>query len=275
MPGTVKLDHSNKQRQCPSPLRVNIQLSLNPHSSLEFVSLSKSVFNKLYSIRPANYSNRQKTFDVKNKFISLQLLGSSIFKECKVFPITVKDYLPENTIELDSLSILHSYGSEFILDQAVITPISRLPFLKTVVLGFPSEVYELLEHFPKTKLLDILAEERESNVDFVIVRKGDYSNELNGVFLLCEPFDQGYISKNTDIVVSKLKEHKAKNPFLLNENSLGKNQKLDHLHLEFDPFGIDSKYSATPQSFDFFTSPLSNDTLSSYTHCLNRNSDFN
>ncbi|GMG21838.1 unnamed protein product [Ambrosiozyma monospora] len=67
---------------------------------------------------------------------------------------------------------------------------------------------------------------------------------------------------------------KAKAPFQLNENALGVNQTLDHLQLDFDPFGINSKYSATPQSFEFFTAPLANDTLSSYTHCLNKNPEF-
>ncbi|ODV84138.1 hypothetical protein CANARDRAFT_68230 [[Candida] arabinofermentans NRRL YB-2248] len=264
MPGLLS-DELSVSNDCATikstiPLKVKIQLSLDSQSSLEFISLSKEIYQTSYNDYFENGS-----ISVKDKFVSVKLLGSNLFKESKIYPITVVYDLPSDTIELNSLSFINKYGSNFTLDQAIIQPIDKLIHLDSIMLQVPLEVYQLLENYPIDKLLSILANERECSTDFIILKKFDLSRSLNGEFIHCEPVDQGYIDINTKIVITK-------QDTVINDNSNNTDSIIDDvldddLTIEFSQISLDNIAPST-KPLTLKTSVLTNTTISSHTQLL-------
>lgn len=168
-------------------------LSLEAHSSLEFVVLSRKVFSRFFG----------DTDQVTSKYVSLKLIGSNVLTDSKVYPVTVLDSLPSNVIELHSLALLQQYGSDFGVESCLVRPIDKLPHLDVVVMSFPPEVASLLERCSRQKLVDIWAQEHESDPDFLIMKKDDQSRTLNGTVVHCEPCDQGFADKETQFIVMR------------------------------------------------------------------------
>ncbi|GAV26769.1 hypothetical protein PMKS-000225 [Pichia membranifaciens] len=201
---------------------VSVSLSVEAHSSLEFVLLSKQVFTSLFG--PGA--------DVRKKYVLLTLHGSNVLNTPQLYPVTIKHELKDNQVEIESLKLLQQHGSDFTVETATLRKINTIPRLTSIIVSFPDEVYSLLKHKQRDQIHELLVKERESTLDFAIVRKGDTSHTLNGSFIHAEPFEQGYIDRYTTITI--VKENKTIGNSEVEPSSHGAAVE------EFDPFDINS-----------------------------------
>lgn len=244
-------------------MNVSVSLSVEARSSLQFVLLSKDIFTSLFG--PGA--------DVRRKYILLTLHGSNVLDTPQLYPITIKHELKDNHVEIESLKLLQQHGSDFTIETATVRKIDRVPKLTSVVVSFPEEVYSLLKYKERDQIHELLAQERESTLDFAIVRKGDTSHTLNGSFIHAEPFEQGYIDHTTTITI--VKENKTLGNSTVDLSSDGADIE------EFDPFDINSTISPTltdskPTSHaaQFNVRPLELDFLQKYTHFSKYSDEF-
>lgn len=237
---------------------VKVSLSLDAQSSLEFISLSKELFDSLYG----------KTFDAKNKFVILKLYGSNILNKPQIYPITIKQDLINNQIEIESLKLLQKYGSDFTIEKASIRKIDKLPKLSNIIISFPEEVYSILKNKERDYIHQLIARERESTLDFAIIKKGDISHTLNGIIIHAEPYEQGYIDGSTTITI--LKNNK------FNQSILNKESK----NINFDPFDLsltlsdDGCVTFEESSIQFNVQPLEANYLYDYTNFSKYSEEF-
>lgn len=185
-PGTTKTKTKNS-------LNVNVSLSLDAQSSLEFVSLSRNVFESLYGT----------VADIKGKYVLLKLPGSNVLNIPQVYPITIKHDLNDNQVEIESLKLLQNYGSDFTAETANIRKLENVPRLENIVISFPEEVYSILKYKHRDYIHELLAKERESTLDFAIIKKGDISHTLHGNIIHADPYEQGYIDRLTTLTIVK------------------------------------------------------------------------
>ncbi|VEU19729.1 DEKNAAC100858 [Brettanomyces naardenensis] len=243
----------------PGPVKLNLRISVNAEGSLEFLVLNRGIFHYFYG----------EDENIGGRYISVRLLGSNVLADARIYPITVGDELDSNIVELHSLSLLHQYGADFSVEKCMIRPISKLPHLTEVVMKFPEEVYNLLERYPREKLIAILAKERESGTSFIITRRGDWSRFLNGRVVHCEPTDQGYMDTKTAIVV--LKVGKSMRKYNMNKTEEGSICSTSAQLDSFDPFSIDLtsgsiiRHSPLSRPQKFRVVCYSKDTIRKYT----------
>lgn len=200
---------------------VSVSLSMSAQSSLEFVSLGRRLYAQLFGNET----------DVMHKMILVRFIGSSVLSTPKVFPVTVKTNLPHNMIEIESLKYLQKYSGDFSIVKAVIRRIDKIPPLDHIIASFPPEVYDILKDKSSEFIHRQICEERESSVDFAVIRTGDISHTLNGEILFTEPYEQGYINTQTAITIVKANGCHSTS---INELT-SQEQNFD----DFDPFNFD------------------------------------
>lgn len=263
--------HNMKARQ----LDVKVALSLAAKSSLEFVYLSKDVFNRLFN------EGSYPTYDVNNKFVSVTLIGSNILDKPTMYPITVNCELEENQIEIESLNLLQKYSSEFTVEDARIRVVEKVPLLNHIVISFPAEVYTILDHKPLCYIHKLLYEERESTSDFAIIKTGDISHTLNGTVIYSEPFDQGYINSSTSITIVKNSTNQEKR----NDEIRISNLEIDDFEFDFDlnplkvnnlsnSLIINNNRSQIPELVPFDVTPMEANTLEDFTQFSTYKTEF-
>lgn len=235
--------------------KVTLNLSLEAQSSLEFVSLSKDVYVQLYGSK-----NEGTKIDIKNKFVSVTLEGSNILEKFQIYPITVKDSLPENSIEIESMKLLQKYASEFTVEFAKISKVDDIPKLSHVVLGFPDEVYEILENKSNEYIYKILAQEREyKEGDKIMIKKGDICHMLNGEVINAEPYRQGFLDVSTATTIVKYESENI-------DENIGETEDYN-----YDLFGVDVMTNSivfnntTDDYTNFEVKPLKKNELLKYT----------
>lgn len=175
---------------------VDLLICYEAYSSHEVVALNCHLFQQLFQTA---YK------EAHQKYISVKFLGSNALLSTKVYPVVLKDTLGDNEIELQSISILETYGANFTIDKATINPIDKLPKLTHVCISLPSEVYNLLKNKPAEYLYQMLCKEREYSKD-LIVRTGDVSHILNGKVVYTEPYQQGIVDDSSTITIVKADE---------------------------------------------------------------------
>ncbi|KAG7854640.1 hypothetical protein KL939_004913 [Ogataea angusta] len=178
------------------PVRTKIQLALDSDGKSEYVSLNSQIYELIYGDLSDN----------KARFVSLQLLGSPLFVESQLFRAELDSQLPQNSIELHSPRISSKYGSDFILENCIIVPVTKVLSLTSVIVSFPHEVYQLLERYSKERLLELIASEKGFGAGHTLIRKSDFLNILHGQIIHCEPVDQGLLSLETNLVIVKQPE---------------------------------------------------------------------
>lgn len=192
-------------------MKVSLVLAPTAQSSFEFVSLSSDVYSSLY---PG-------IVDIKNKIVSLTFTGSNVLTRSQLFPITIDDSLPFNQIKLESLKFLQKFGSNFTVDTVNITKIDKIPRLNEIIVSYPNEIYSILQFKSSESIHKLISNERESNIDYTIIRTGDISHSLNGEIIHTIPFEQGYIDSNTTITI-------------VEKNSIETSHPIEEL-VDFDP----------------------------------------
>lgn len=246
-------------------LNVSVALSTEAHSSLEFLLLSKYVYESLFG----------RILDVRNKFALLTLHGSDVLSKSQVYPITVKNDLKDNQVEIESLKLLQNYGSEFTVESATVRAISRIPKLTNIIVSFPEEVYSILKLKNRDHIHKLLVQERESTLDFAIFRKGDISHTLNGTVIHTEPYEQGYIDRSTTITI--VKENKT-------YESNGNESRAKELSIDiedFNPFNTDLTVNPSMEDSNlnshivkFDVKPLEREYLQKYTQFSKYSDEF-
>lgn len=236
--------HETKQRKKNNQLEVFVSLSQQAQSSLEFVLLSKDVYGLLYGTDT----------DVRNKYIVLNLHGSNILNNPQVYPITVNQDLNGLQVEIESLKLIQRYGSDFTIEKATIRAIDELPKLENIILSFPEGVYSILKQKDRHYIHQLLVRERESTLDFAIIKKGDTSHTLNGIIVYAEPYEQGYIDQSTTITIIKeddnnidinkpVKSYKDDfDPFELSLSTIDINNKQENKLIQFEVKALESNY---------------------------------
>lgn len=131
-----------------------------------------------------------------NKYLSVKLIGSELYKDSIVYEVQ-NDYLEgNNRIEIHDQSRFKDHAN-LTIEKALISTIQPVNITKAII-SFPEESYELLKGFSGTALLQVLKE--KLNLD--LIREED-KLLTNGKVLLCEPVDQGKLTKDTTITLIK------------------------------------------------------------------------
>jgi len=182
MPGIIESDEWNT----PSNLElVNVDFEEElSHSS--FVKITKDLNELLFT----NFKGNNK------KYLSVKFIGSKLFENSIIYAIK-EEYLDgNNKIEVHDQSRFNNH-SNLTIEQALISTIEPIGIKKAIV-SFPDESYELLKNLSGTALLQILKE----RLSLDIIREGD-KLLTGGKVLLCEPIDQGRLTKDTIITLVK------------------------------------------------------------------------
>ncbi|KAH3664152.1 hypothetical protein OGAPHI_004866 [Ogataea philodendri] len=254
------------------PIKAQIQICIDEQSPYEFLALNRQLYQFIFGDQ----------LDDSERIVSLKLLGSNIFHTSKLYPVVYDTELAENYVELHSARLLARYGADFTLDKCLILPVSTVVPLTRAILSFPPEVYNLLEQYPKQKLLEILADEIGGNVHQFLVHQNDVFNTLHGTIIHCEPVDQGYITPSTHLIISKQSNltsspDKPSIETIPVQTPLASEELPSVSDFELEKFGIDSSSifdSTIFQPLELKTALLEHNTLANYTQVYNSSSEF-
>ncbi|KAG7705983.1 hypothetical protein KL950_003559 [Ogataea haglerorum] len=271
MPGLVESPIEPYAR----PVRAKVQLALDSDGESEYVSLNSQVYKLIYG----------DSLDNKTRFVSLQLLGSPIFVESQLLKAELDSELPQDSIELHSPRISSNYGSDFTLENCIIVPVTKVLSLTSVIMGFPRDVYKLLEGVSKERLFELIGREKGSSAGHTLIRKNDFLRTLHGEIIHCEPVDQGFLSLDTNLVILKQQEGlKSGINTKIHRSRPGASQisistptgfsasNLNLGDLAFDDTSIFS--NLTLQPFELQVSFLKYNTLMECTHILGSSHEF-
>ena len=234
-----------------SSISVGIRLAENPQTSLEFATLSLDLFNKLYP------NSDQAIPDIHGKFVSVQYVGSSELTDAMVYPVTVSKQLTGDDLEIESMNLWQKYRIQFTVSKALVSVVTSIPKLENIMISFPGEVYDILVNKSRDEIHQLLAAERESTLDFAIIKTGDISHTLNGEVIFTEPHNQGYMDSTTNITI--VKNSNRNKHVLAQEQSIA----APELKLEFDPFAAYSSKDAS-RTIQYKVGKLEAGTLAKY-----------
>ena len=173
------------------PIKAIARLNINESSRTDYIAVNHHFYEALFS----SYD------ETEIKYASIKLIGSKILQDIKIYRVFVKPQLPEGIVLINDNNIIYNYGMDFTLDSCIIYPVKRLITLSNIVLSVPPEVYRLLVHFSREKILDIISKDSLQKKDNMIVCRNDTCKSLNGVILHCEPVDQGLVDDNTKFTI--------------------------------------------------------------------------
>lgn len=174
------------------PIRVKVKLSVETETSLRFVAVNKLIYQRLYELDQPS-----------DKLVSIQYLGSELLQTPIVYQLRIDDKVPGDTLEVYDLTLLKRYGSSFDVEECLITTIDKLPHLDMTIISVPKEVYDISRHTSRDKMLNIISQETESSMDYVVSRKGDWYRSIHGRVVHSEPIEQGYVDRSTKIITVK------------------------------------------------------------------------
>ncbi|GME68268.1 unnamed protein product [[Candida] boidinii] len=198
------------------PIKAIARLNISESSKADYIAVNYHFYRILF-----NYHD-----ETEIRYASVKLIGSKILQDIKIYRVFVKPDLPDGIVLINDNHIIYNYGMDFTLESCIIYPIKRLITLSNIVLSVPPEVYRLLAHCSKEKILDIISKDGLQKKDHVMVSRNDTCRSLNGVILDCEPVDQGLVDDNTKFTIvnhrieSAFKYSKKHSPETINEKSL-------------------------------------------------------
>ena len=176
--------------------KFRLTLSVDTQSSFQYAIVSEETYSLLYG-------NARPEGNEREDIISLKFIGSDVFKNPHIYPVSVGESVENGTVELHNLHLLQKYGLSFGVEFCEVKRIRKVLPLTRIYISFPEEVYNILRAISTNKLRQLLADEVDSNPSKVLIHTGDWFRQLHGDVFKTEPIKQGYMIMATEIVVVK------------------------------------------------------------------------
>ncbi|CUM66214.1 uncharacterized protein PRCAT00003873001 [Priceomyces carsonii] len=157
------------------------------------IELSRDLFNLIF---PGGET-------VEDKYVLIELLGSKAFEKYNIFKIDSIDMEKTgHVVRFFNNSRFNRFNSQITIKDCHIESLiwKVIPPLERIYVLVPDTMYSILINEPK----DLVRHQFSTKfLKRKVVNTGDVIRSINGEVKLCEPFDQGAIDSNTEIVFIK------------------------------------------------------------------------
>lgn len=182
MPGKL---NTKELTHCPKPELVNVDFEegVGHSSSVKITVDLKELFCSALKVPDKTY-------------LSVKLVGSNLYENSIIYEVQDQPLEGLNRIEIRDQSRFTDL-SNLTIEKALISPIQPVN-VSRAIFSFPEEPYELLKGFSGSALLQVFKEKLKLD----LIHEGDKLLS-GGEVLLCEPIDQGRLTKDTTITLIK------------------------------------------------------------------------
>lgn len=125
---------------------------------------------------------------------------SSSILPSMVFHLKVDHALMDDEISISSTQLMTKYGYDITIEKVNVKSLKNLPAITQLTLLVPPSVYQILNQRQNSKYIIELV---LNDLNDSIVRKGSIIKSVNGEVILSEPFPQGLIDLNTNVLLVK------------------------------------------------------------------------
>lgn len=194
------------QKQLSISTSANLHVVNDPTVlEVDTLSVSLELFLRLFP-----RAQRDEPFEAdKPKFVLIKFIGvPDYFDEFFIYRITSIDYRAptSSSVTITNHSNLVKFKNRITVNSCVIQSIdeSSIPNLSSVYVEVPEKIFNLLESSPSSAVKRFIFEHTRSNGN--VVSQGSVLRAINGIVRLSEPFFQGCISSDTEIILVKRSE---------------------------------------------------------------------